>query len=72
MESLVNYVLVEFFLWLVVGFAGWKLVESVRDSKIGTAIMALAFGGVAIYCLKNPIQALEWIGNIIGGRLFGG
>ena len=51
--------------------AGWKVVESVRDSKIGSAVISAVLGGLAYYFLKNPTQVLEWIGNI-WGRMFGG
>ncbi|WP_303977502.1 TcpD family membrane protein [Streptococcus danieliae] len=71
MQSVVEYIIDNFLVWIVVGFAGWKVVESVRDSKIGSAIISAVLGGLAYYFLKNPTQVLEWIGNI-WGRMFGG
>ena len=64
MQSVVEYIIDNFLVW-------WKVVESVRDSKIGSAVISAVLGGLAYYFLKNPTQVLEWIGNI-WGRMFGG
>ena len=44
LQSLFTWFAQNIGIWIVAGFAGWKIIEAVRDQRIGKAVMALAIG----------------------------
>lgn len=52
-------------IWIIAFLAGWKIIESIRDQRIGKAIVSFAIGGASVYFLKNPTVVLNSISNIL-------
>lgn len=71
MKVLFEWFVSDILIWLIAGFAGWKFIDGIRESKIGQSVWALIIGGAAYYFVKNPVTVLNWIGNIFS-KMFGG
>lgn len=65
MQNLVTSIINDFFIWLIIGFAAWRVLENAKDSKIGGVITSIFIGGAAYYFAKNPETVLRFAGELV-------
>lgn len=71
MQNIFLWLVDNVFVWLLILYIAVKVIEHIREQRIGQVVMFGVLGGVGYYFLKNPETVLQFVSNIIA-KFFGG
>lgn len=64
LQGVWNWAVDNVLVWIIFAFAGWPLIDAIKNQKVGQGVFALVIGAAGYYFVKQPEQVMNAISNM--------